>query len=209
MNQVLNLLLPTPCVGCRAIGSPFCPTCRNKLELNPKRVIRREVDGYAFCAYEGIARDVINAIKELGQTSLIGPLATSMASNWPPSLKAPILVPIPSSQSNFKKRGFQHTNLLASALAKRIPGAVSRSLLRSVTRREDQARLDPTERLSNLAGAFELEIRGFQAGSAQLVLIDDVLTTGATVSAAAEAFAVAGLGRPSFCVIAETTMKAH
>ena len=116
-------------------------------------------------------------------------------------------MPIPSSPANYKRRGYQHTLKLANALEKRIPGGTSRSLLRSTGDRLDQSKLLSAERRSNLEGAFEVDLRGFVDKGKLVVLIDDVVTTGATIAAACSALAEAGLSSVTFCVIAETRAK--
>lgn len=207
MDQLLNLFLPTPCIGCQKPGSPFCLECQSNFEFIGREVTKSTVHGYAFCDYGSLAGDIINAIKESGQTSLIGPVASLMAKNWPTELASPVLVPIPSSPANYKRRGYQHTLKLANALEKQIPGGTSRSLLRSTGDRLDQSKLLSAERRSNLEGAFEVDLRGFVDKGKLVVLIDDVVTTGATIAAACSALAEAGLSSVTFCVIAETRAK--
>jgi len=168
---------------------------------------RNEVSGFSFCSYGDLAAEVINAIKESGQTSLIGPVSGLMAKAWPEELRSAVLVPIPSSPANYKRRGYQHTLKLANALEKRIPGTETCALLRSENNRLDQAGLSPDERIRNVMGAFRADLRGFQAEGRAIVLIDDVLTTGATVSSAAKVLKEAGIEQLSFCVLAETRPK--
>ncbi len=207
MNQILNLFLPTPCIGCERPGSPFCAECQSKLELNSRAITKSGISGVAFCDYGLLSGKIVNAIKESGQTSLIGPIASLMAKRWPKEFAGAVLVPVPSSPANYKRRGYQHTLKLANALEKRIPGASTRSLLRSTGSRLDQANLGLLERIGNLEGAFEVDLRGFEGLAGQIVLIDDVVTTGATVAAASRALTEAGLGSVSFCVFAETRAK--
>lgn len=207
MNQFLNLFLPTPCIGCQKLGSPFCAECQSGFASTVRATTKSGVHGYAFCDYGSLSGDIINAIKESGQTSLIGPVASLMAKNWPNNLTSPVLVPIPSAPANYKRRGYQHTLKLANALEKRIPGSATRSLLRSTGDRLDQSHLGPAERLSNLEGAFEVDLRGFADQGSLIVLIDDVVTTGATIAAACSALVEAGLTSVTFCVLAETRAK--
>jgi predicted amidophosphoribosyltransferase len=207
MNQILDLLLPTPCVLCSKPGNPFCSKCRSGFELDCAQVTKLGISGFSFCSYESDSALIVNAIKEMGQTSLIGPIASLMARLWPEGLSGPILVPIPSSPANYRRRGYQHTHKLASALEKRLPGSRVVPLLRSSRDRADQSALNPQERIANLNGAFSADLRGFQATNAPIVLIDDVITTGASIAAGVRALEDAGLGPISFCVFAETKPK--
>jgi len=207
MMKLLDLFLPTGCIGCKNLGSPLCSDCQPLLALQAREVSRGQAQGFAFCDYEGISAGIINAIKESGQTSLIGPVADLMAKSWPSALYAPVLVPIPSSPANYKRRGYQHVSKLAYALERRIPGSSTRLLLRSATNRLDQSTLRPAQRLGNVSGAFQADLRGFQSEGRAIVLLDDVLTTGATIAAAKHALEQAGLGGAVFCVLAETRSK--
>lgn len=207
VNQLQNLFLPTPCISCQKPGSPFCSACQAKLEINPRAIQEGDISGFAFCDYGLLSGAIVNAIKETGQTSLIGPLASLMAKQWPEGFADSTLVPIPSSPANYKRRGYQHTLRLANALEKRIPGSKTLSLLRSSSDRLDQSKLRLAERLGNLEGAFEVDLRGFVNQDRPIVLIDDVVTTGATILAASSALAEAGLSPVSFCVFAQTKAK--
>lgn len=207
MNEILNLFLPTSCIGCHKLGGPFCVDCQSNFPLVARATSRNEVSGFSFCSYGDLAAEIINAIKESGQTSLIGPVSGLMAKAWPEALRNAVLVPVPSSPANYKRRGYQHTLKLANALEKRLPGLKTYALLRSENNRLDQAGLSPDERISNVIGAFRADLRGFQADGRAIVLIDDVLTTGATISSAAKVLSGAGIEQLSFCVLAETRPK--
>lgn len=207
MNDLLNFFLPTPCISCLKPGSPFCLKCQSAFVLSNTPTARLGISGFAFCAYGELSSKIINAIKESGQTSLIGPVAGLMAKNWPQEFSKPTLIPIPSSAKNYRKRGYQHILKLVSALEKRIPDATSASLLRSVSDRVDQTSLSPTDRLTNLSGAFSVDLRGFRPSGTPIVLVDDVITSGATIQAAYNALTEAGIAVAGFCVFAETRPK--
>ena len=204
MNELLNFFLPTPCISCEIPGSPFCLKCQASFSTRPEPSNRLDIQGFAFCEYGELSAKIINAIKESGQTSLIGPVAGLMAKDWPKEFSKPTLIPIPSSSKNYRKRGYQHILKLTAALEKRIPEAKSVSLLRSVRDREDQASLTPADRLTNLQGAFSVDLRGFKPGESPIVLVDDVITSGATVQAAQRTLEEAGVIVAGFCVFAET-----
>jgi len=204
VNELLNFFLPTPCISCEKPGSPFCLECQTSFPTSAQPANRLGIQGVAFCEYGDLPAKIINAIKEYGQTSLIGPIAGLMAKDWPKEISKPTLIPIPSSSKNYRKRGYQHILKLTAALEKRIPEAKSVSLLRSVRDREDQASLTPADRLANLQGAFSVDLRGFNPRESPIVLVDDVITSGATVQAAQRALEEAGVIVAGFCVFAET-----
>lgn len=209
MSQILDLFLPTPCVLCSKPGNPFCFKCRSGFELECTQLTKLGISGFSFCSYEGDSALIVNAIKEMGQTSLIGPIASLMARSWPEAVSSPILVPIPSSPANYRRRGYQHTHKLASALEKRLPGSRVVPILRSSRDRADQSAMNPQERIANLDEAFNADLRGFQSTTAPMVLIDDVITTGASIAAGVRALEEAGLSQITFCVFAETKPKSR
>jgi predicted amidophosphoribosyltransferase len=145
---------------------------------------------------------MVNAIKEKGLTSLIPTVADLILQSLPEALGPTVFVPVPSSKMNTKKRGFSHTSLLAKALARKVDSSSYRELLISAKPRFDQVGLTGQERVSNMAGAFRADLRGYGPGGQQIVLVDDVLTSGATLSEAIRCLQAAGLSPAGFFVFA-------
>jgi predicted amidophosphoribosyltransferase len=145
---------------------------------------------------------IVNSVKEKGVTSLIPYLAELIVPHLPRELLKPLLVPIPSSPSNTKKRGFSHTSIMARALARRAAGAGYRELLKSSRVRLDQVGLSPSGRVKNLEGAFRADLRGFHDRARPVVLVDDVLTSGATMAEAIACLRANGVEVGGFCVFA-------
>lgn len=207
MSRILDLLLPTPCVICDKLGAPLCITCKLNFQTSVIPIEISGVTGFGISEYTAHAALLVNAIKEKGLTSLIPPVADLVVQHWPNNLMKAVLVPLPSSPANSKKRGFSHTALMARALTKRLPRATQRDLLRSARSRQDQVGLDAHERSQNLEGAFKADLRGFMAVTSTIVLIDDVLTSGASMSAAIQTLRAAGLNVAGFCVVARAGVK--
>ena len=108
--------------------------------------------------------------------------------------RAQLVVPIPTSARNVRRRGYNQAEVIASALAL----ALDRPLLTCLERRRQkgtQTSLNPMERRANVSDAFVLaeSVRSEVAGR-RIVLVDDVITTGATVVAAVQALAAAAPG---------------
>jgi predicted amidophosphoribosyltransferase len=160
--------------------------------------------GFAVTQYSEQPARIINAVKESGITSLVPYMAKLMVANWPTYIEQPLLVPVPSSPSNTRKRGFSHTLLLAKAIAKNMPYTKVRPLLISTRARTDQVGLSANQRQQNLSGAFAVDRRGFQSSGRALVVIDDVSTTGATLASAMASLAEAGLEVAGFGVFAKS-----
>lgn len=202
MSKLLDLLLPTPCLLCSKLGKPLCDKCKENLPISLIPIEISGVQGFAISEYSHEASILINAIKEKGITSLSPILARLIASLWPVDLEQVVFIPIPSSPANNKKRGFSHTALLAKALAREVAGSTSSTLLSSARGRKDQVGLSGVERAKNLGGAFRAELRGFRVQGRPIVLVDDVLTSGASMRAAIETLVGSGVEVASFCVFA-------
>ena len=202
MFNLLNVLLPTPCVICAKLGAPLCRSCSDNFQLNFRQIDLSGVRGFAISDYSTEAASIINNLKEKGITSLTPSIATFAKAFWPEELKDAMLVPVPSSLSNSKKRGYSHTSLIAKALARQLPGLRTRELLRSRAKRLDQVGLSPGQRIENMQGAFRADLRGFHPNGRPLMLIDDVLTSGATMTEAITCLRASGLEVASFFVFA-------
>ena len=207
MSKLLDLLLPTPCILCKEIGAPMCSQCVNKFEVLKNKVVKDSISGYSFCEYETHSAAIVNAIKEQGQTSLIKFMAEFMVQNWPQEFQTALLVPVPSSPSNLKRRGFSHTELLARELTRRLKACSMARLLISPGTRADQVGLSFPEREQNLIGAFKGDLRAWQGKLRPVVLIDDVFTSGATLSQGWGTLEDLGVEVVGFCVFAQITPR--
>jgi predicted amidophosphoribosyltransferase len=148
-------------------------------------------------AYEGPVRPTVIAFKERGRAELARPLGTALAlavtamSRAVPERRGPLLlVPVPSSRAALRTRGRDHVRELtrqavAELRAAGLPAGELR-LLRRRGRVQDSSALSAAERRANLAGTFLLDPRPRGPGrGALLVLVDDVVTSGATLTEAA------------------------
>lgn len=141
-----------------------------------------------------IAGRLVHELKYGGWTTLAAPMARRMAAlPWPPDAVAEraALVPVPLSRARLRARGFNQSALLADALATQWGIPVLAALARARSG-PSQTRLTPGERRLNVAGAFGVTVPRAQLAGRHLVLVDDVVTTAATLNAAADALFAGG-----------------
>jgi ComF family protein len=178
------------CYSCHKLssGNRTCETCRRTSKLFAV---------YVAASYEGAAKELVGRLKFSGARAAIRPAATLMAPMMPDG--AEVVVPVPTASSRVRTRGYDQAVLLARSLAGRTS-----LLFAPILRRTGQARqvgASREQRRAQLHDAFRVgdmvAIRG-----RHVVLIDDVVTTGATLEAAAAALKSAGARRVSAVVFA-------
>ncbi|MEU6093205.1 ComF family protein [Streptomyces sp. NPDC047079] len=208
-HDLTDLVLPAECGGCGRPRTVLCPECRAALHGRAPRRVRPvpEPAGlpvvHAAAAYEGAARAMLLAHKERGVLALARPLGTALAgavragsrSSAVPSgggRASLLLVPVPSSRRAVRARGHDPARRIALAAAGELrrTGTAARmvAVLRQRRAVADQSGLGSRERLANLAGALEVAEGGARLlAGGPVVLVDDLMTTGASLAEAARA----------------------
>lgn len=190
-------LFRTGCVLCQAGREPLCNGCGRQLLPPPTSTIRGIGAVPALFAYEGTGAAVVRALKYRDGRRLVGPLADGLCGLVPPG-HLTLVSWIPTSNARRNHRGFDQAELLARALARRL-GVPCRRVLRRLAGPSQTGR-SRAERLGNV---------GFRpvssaVGSGQIVVVDDVCTTGATVRSARRAMRSIPGAEPAFVVVART-----
>lgn len=202
LADALTLVLPVDCAGCDAPDTTLCETCRAALAPH---VRRRDIGGVAVCsglAYEGPAARVIRALKQEGRTRLAGALAPALAAAVAAAVAAAgggdpvVVVPIPTSRAAHRRRGYRVPDLVA-----RRAGLRAERVLAPARRTADQRGLGRGERRRNVAGSF---IVTRAVAGRRVVVVDDVVTTGATLAEAARALRAAGAQVVGCATVAST-----
>ena len=204
---LLDLLLPPSCAGCGRYGASLCGACRTSLRpasqeadrftaADPGIVLGDALQlGFAAFAYEGALRRALQRLKYGGAARLAEPLALACQDEFARLLalagRAP-LVPVPVHTSRLRQRGYNQAALLARSLGRRHDLRVLDLLVRS-RHTTEQHRLNRAGRLRNLQRAFAL--RGSVRPPPVVILVDDILTTSATLEACAAVLRAAGAYR--------------
>lgn len=141
-------------------------------------------------AYEGAARDLILALKLRGRRDVAAPLVDGVVDAIRTSgSRASCVTWVPARRGDIRRRGFDHAEVIAAGVARGLGLAAHRLLVRRFVR-PDQAGLSAAERRANMLGAF-----GARRCGGSVLLVDDLVTTGATARACAGALLAAGAGR--------------
>ena len=154
-------------------------------------------------SYNEQAQKLLRSYKELGESELARLMATTMSPLVDCFDQHPeLLVPIPSNRSSIRERGFNPAELLARELSRQLPATGWSNILGRRRETKDQSKLNPDERAQNQFGSMFGRV-----GSGRVLLVDDVVTTGASLLEAKETLENSGYFVQGFVTFAETESK--
>ena len=215
---ILDLLFPKRCVGCGKVGNYFCARCTSSVKLiapnesicpvcekpaidgktYPKCQSKYALDGLtSFFCYDGVVRKAIKSIKyryisDLAQEFVDLIPVSSISLTMKQCSNVIMLLPIPLHPSRYRHRGFNQAEVLGKLVAKRLHISMRTDILKRVKKTIPQVEMkDRKERLRNMENVFVVDNVSMKQCS-NVLLFDDVFTTGATMRAAGKVLKQAG-----------------
>lgn len=209
-HMALDLLFPPRCALCRAGGSMLCTACIETLPLSDGSRCRRcwiPLAEQAVCLHclrtppafqsiragyvmEGGARQLVHQLKYDGMTALAEPMAARLRDSLDDVL-VDLVVPVPLHRGRLRSRGYNQSALLGGHLARAVGLAFDAGAARRIRATKPLAKsMHRDERRAIVAGAFAG--RPERVDGRRILLVDDVVTTGATLDSCAKALLEAG-----------------
>lgn len=217
LELLTALLAPHLCLICKKESTPLCRDCAKKCfeaPLSSCYRCRKEIANFATCnqcydrspikhlwvgsRYSGAAKELVALLKFQRTKAAVSVIARHLDICIPTLPKDTIIVPVPTVNKRIRMRGYDQAELLAKALS-RHKGLACRNLLRRLktTRQVGSSR---SQRFEQLRDAFVAQ--NLHKDYRSVLLIDDVLTTGATLESAAKALSQAGVEQIDAAVFA-------
>ena len=198
LRYFLSLPFPDKCIGCREKGESFCKKCADgakRVENKAGSVLFLD-KLYYWGDYENPAlRKALRSYKYHGMKNLAEPFSQMLSELLKPELpdfsdKA-LIVPIPAHKARISLRGYNQAELLAQKLSQKTNLPFNPEILVKIKNTPSQTSLSGLERMLNIKNSFSVKTHEYIKNK-KIILVDDIITTGATLSEAARVLKEAG-----------------
>jgi len=186
-------LFQSTCVVCGSSANGVCDECVDQLQSPVVPPLLAVESATVLCSYEGIGAELITAIKYQNRRQALTPLCDALAAALPSDFDA--IVAVPANTERRRARGFDVPELIARRLGKRLDVPVAAPLARVD---------DGSQQGRGKADRQGVEFRSATRVPERVLLVDDVITTGATAVACALTLGLAGARSVSFVALAAT-----
>lgn len=201
---IISILFPVRCIGCGVFDTWLCDLCADRITQSENRATLLQFHRYVIRTYtvtdyhEPLVKEMISALKFKFAYTLSDRMGEMMAlkiteaKKYFPNLAFDFIIPVPLAPRRERWRGFNQSALLARSCAQHIAGVVDESIIHRVRVTHPQTMLSITNRRKNVRDAFKVDSKKDLFGK-RILLIDDVVTTGATVNECAKILVRAGV----------------
>jgi len=206
IEALMQKVAPHPCFGCGKIGTPLCHNCKNNITTEPfvGCILCGNASPEGLCAQHDVPickawvaserrtvlRRVINAYKFENVKASAHTFVDLLDDTLPILPANTVIVPVPTAPSHVRQRGYDHLDILTRLLSQKREMPATRLLQRSSVKTQHQ--LNKLERQQEAKVAFRVNKTSEVAFDTPLLLLDDIITTGSTVTSCAQALADAG-----------------
>jgi len=208
-NFILDAIFPIRCIGCGKYNTYFCSSCLDCVKKKKDLELAGSVAVFSSVSYnDKLVKKALKIFKYNFVKDMAKPLAEIInvsIENMPVQIKTdifkgnPLLVPIPLHKKRLNWRGFNQAEILADEISKFYGLKVKNILIRNKNAKPQADIKDKENRMNNIKGSFICPI---SINGRNIILIDDVCTTGATINECAKTLAVNGAGKIKAIVVA-------
>jgi ComF family protein len=190
------------CYFCREISAEgiICGNCYEKIKINPPKQYKvfNNVEIFSITSYKNEIQKLIRGIKYHNQREFAPYAAQLLFEFWQKTSYTDTdtkfeIIPIPSHEKRLKQRKFDHIELIANEFSKLTGYPVNKNLVYRIKDTKPQYKLSRPERLENLKGAFSVNKENYSGEN--LLLIDDICTTGVTMQETIKALNKQGINK--------------
>jgi ComF family protein len=211
LSYLTNLIYPAHCIFCDTLLQPdnaygICETCAadEKTEkYSQTKIVPGVVHAHVCYVYKGKPKETIHRLKFEEKTDYAESIAKIMAKTIENNVNYDILLAIPIGKERARERKYNQSRLIARFLARYIGKESYDDVLIKIRETQKQSELPAKERRKNVIGAFGV-INAEKIEGKRILLIDDVCTTGATLSEAAKTLRENGAKSIDACTFAGT-----
>lgn len=187
IEKLLSLIYIQPCYFCKSTKEDtlICSKCYSKIKFLGIDVFKKinDVNIYACTIYDEIIKKLIRDLKYHKQKQL-APLQAQIMKKYLDELKLTedfLILPVPIHPNRKKERKYNHMDLVGEELSKTTGYKINKEFLRRIKDTQKQYKLNKQERIKNINGAFDIDISQSINKDTQLLIIDDITSTGITL----------------------------
>ena len=186
-EKLLNLIYIQDCYFCKSTKEDIllCSKCYKKINFLPPSILKnyKNCNIYSCCLYEGIIKNLIQALKYKNQKKL-APVAAKLMYEYWKNLKIEgdfLVLPVPIHKSRLKERKYNHMDLICKEFCKLTNYKLEKSFLIRTKDTKKQYNLHKQERIKNIKDAFDIKQKNMPEKESNLLILDDITATGITL----------------------------